>query len=86
MKLQAKNLIQSFMTQAKWGSKAEDGRPHLGVKWLTQKQRIFLESLMNREKINIEYFIVDGYRIELGKTSPINNCAQIKFLNTTHYK
>ena len=80
--MKARDLIKSFMTQAKWGQLADDGRPYRGVKWLTQKQRLFLESLMRKEKLEFNYcFIIDDYRVEMGAVSPLNNCASIAFYN-----
>ena len=70
------------MIQAKWGQLADDGRPYRGIKWLTQKQRLFLESLMRKEKLEFnEFFIIDDYEVRLGSVSPLNNCASISFYN-----
>ena len=70
------------MSQAKWGQLADDGRPYRGVKCLSQKQRLFLESFMRKEKIEFNYsFIVDDYRVEMGAVSSLNYCASIFFYN-----
>jgi len=80
--MKARDLIKSFMTQAKWGQLADDGRPYRGIKWLTQKQRFFLESLMRKEKLEFhQFFIIDDYRVEMGAVSPLNYCAPIVFYN-----
>ena len=80
--MEAKDLIKSFMSQAKWGQLADDGRPYRGVKWLTQNQRLFLESLMRKENLEFDcFFVVDDYRVEMGAVSPLNHCASIGFYN-----
>lgn len=80
--MKAEQLIKSLMSQAKWGQNADDGRPYRGVKWVTQKQRLFLESLMRKENIMFSHcFTVDGYRVELGPVSPLNYCASLRFYN-----
>lgn len=80
--MKAEDLIKSFMSQAKWGQIADDGRPYRGVKWLTQKQRLFLESLMRKEKLEFnQFFIIDNYQVRMGSTSSLNNCSSISFYN-----
>ena len=84
MIMKAIDLIKSFMSQAKWGQLATDGRPFRGVKWLTQKQVVFLKSLIWKEKLDLDFFTIDDYEVSLGKVSPLNGCASISFLNTKH--
>lgn len=80
------DLIKSFMSQAKWGQNATDGRPYRGIKWLSTKQINFLWTLCKKEDSEgIDYFgsfswEIDGYKCEMGRVAP-NGCVQMKFTN-----
>lgn len=84
--MRSKDLIKSFMKQAKWGQNADDGRPWRGVKWLSVKQKQFLWSLCEKEDPEgVDFFTqrtwsVDGYKASMGKIAP-NGCVAMTFIN-----